>query len=644
MDKNGGPAVDGDISNLLYIDRPKYQDLMNAARSAIKRGDGALALRLLLRVTDVSESYSDWQAAAVLADRIAPSVEELPGRRTLSVWMTSSYTVTQFTPLLRLAALRNGIVLQVQQGDYGQFQQEILAPESPIYRAKPECVLLVVHAGDLAFPEFSDNPDLQVAREAERWRSLCSTIVQRCGARVIMHNFVIPDVSPFGHLARQLPGSRTSMITRLNDILAHEANETVSMVDCDDLSAQMGKRRWFDERYWYLSRQACAFTALPLLARHTCAVLAASMGLSKKCIAIDLDNTLWGGVVGEEGVDNIRIGSADPESEAYQAFQSYLKSLKQRGILLAVCSKNNPEDAREPFRSRADMILRLEDFASFQASWSIKPKALRAISEDLSIGLDSIVFVDDNPFERETVRRLLPGVETIVLPPDPSGYVAALATLPLFETVKLTQEDGDRTALYRIRSRGLQMAKQAESMEEFLRGLEMKASIGSIDCRTLPRVVQLIAKTNQFNLTTKRYDALDIESLLRDGTYGIFTLSLEDRFGQHGLVSVLGYHHRGDVLEIDLWLMSCRVIGRSVENAMIDQLIRVAESLSVITIEGRYVRTAKNALVEDLYERLGFQRDSVSTNELKVYHFDKPCWSMCNKFISTAPMEPVSWT
>lgn len=639
MDGQGGPAVDGELDVLLYADRPGHQDLMMAARAAIAAGDGALALRFLLRVTDISESYPDWQAAAVLADRILPTLKPSLGRRSLTVWVSGSYTVTPFTPILRLAALRIGLSLQVWQGDYGQVQQDILDPESPLYRAKPDCVLLVVHAGDLDLPEFSDDPDLQIQREAERWRNLCATIVRRCEARVVMHNFAIPEVSPFGHLARHLPGSRSSMIARLNDILAREADETVSMVDCESLSARIGKRRWFDQRYWYLSRQACAFTALPLLARHTAAVLGASLGLSKKCIAVDLDNTLWGGVVGEEGVDNIRIGSADPDSEAYRDFQSFLKSLKQRGILLAVCSKNNLEDAKEPFRSRADMILKLEDFAAFQANWDVKPKALRAIAQELSIGLDSIVFVDDNPFERETVRRLLPEVEAIVLPSDPAGYVAALEALPFFETVKLTREDGDRTALYRMRSQGLQMEQQADSMEAFLAGLGMKACIAKVDDKSLPRVVQLIAKTNQFNVTTKRYDALDLERLLQDEEYGVLTLALEDRFGRHGLVSVLGYRRCGNALEIDFWLMSCRVIGRSVENAMLDHLIRVAEELPVATIEGRYVRTAKNTLVEDLFGRLGFERDAASTDDVRIYHLDRRRWSLSNKFIATEPMD-----
>lgn len=642
MDANGRTGVEGESDRLLYIDKPEFQDLMDAARSATKRRDDPRALRLLLRVTDISEAYPDWQAAAVLADRITRTMKQPLCRRTLTVWIANSYTVAQFTPLLRLAALRNDIALDVHEGTYGQFQQEILDPESALYLNKPECVLLAVHAGDVALPEFSDDPDLQVSREAERWRSLCSTIVSRCGARVVMHNFAIPDVSPFGHLTRQLPGSRFSMVSRLNDMLAREATEAVSMVDCERLSSSIGKRRWFDARYWHLSRQACAFSALPLLARHTSAVLSASIGLAKKCIVLDLDNTLWGGVIGEDGIDGIRIGSSDPEGEAYQEFQSYLKGLKQRGILLAICSKNNLNDAREPFQSRPEMILTLDDFASFQANWDIKPKALQAISRELNIGLDSIVFVDDNPFERETVRRLLPDVETIALPRDPSGYQAALAMLPLFETVKLTREDGDRTALYRMRSHGLEIAKQADSMEDFLRGLDMRAQIANVKEKSLPRVVQLIAKTNQFNLTTKRYHILDVNRLLQDESYGMFTLSLRDRFGDHGLISVLGYRHIDNVLDVDLWLMSCRVIGRSVEEVMMDHLVQVAQASSVSMIRGKYIRTPKNSLVEELYIRLGFAGEYNLADDVKVYHLDVGRWSLPNALIAVELKEVVS--
>ena len=631
--------VEEQSSHLLYIDKPEFRSLMDAAHFAAKRGDDLQALRLLLRVTDISESYPDWQAAAVLADRITRKLKPSPSMRTLSVWIANSYTVTQFTPLLRLAALRNGIALNVQEGTYGQFQQEILDPDSPLYQHKPECVLMAVHSRDLAFPEFSDDPDLEISREVERWRNLCSTIVDRCGARVVLHNFANPDSSPYGHLARHLPGSRFSMICRLNDILAREATEAVSMVDCEWLSSSVGKQDWFDARYWHVSRQAYAFSALPLLARHTSAVLAASVGLAKKCIVLDLDNTLWGGVIGEDGVNGIRIGSSDPEGEAYQEFQSYLKSLKQRGILLAISSKNNLNDAREPFQARPEMILTLDDFASFQANWDIKPEALQAISKELNIGLDSIVFVDDNPFERETVRRLLPDVETIALPRDPSGYQAALASLPLFETVKITREDSDRTALYKMRSHGLEASRQAGSIEEFLSSLEMQAQITNVGETNLPRVVQLIAKTNQFNLTTKRYSFLDVSNLIQDQSYGMFCLNLKDRFGEHGLVSVLGYRQRDGMLDVDLWLMSCRVIGRSVEKVMMDHLIEVAQTLSVSTIRGQYLRTQKNSLVEDLYIRLGFQPGENLNDDVRSYDLDVSRWSQNNVHIKVEMKE-----
>ena len=276
-------------------------------------------------------------------------------------------------------------------------------------------------------------------------------LAQRCDARVVQFGFALPDLAPLGHLAARLPGARATAIQALNLRLGRAAGDRVSIVDCERLSALLGKERWFDPRYWHLSKQAVALGALPLLARHTAAVIGAALGLTRKCLVLDLDNTLWGGVIGEDGLGGIRLGGG-AEGEAFVAFQEYLLVLKERGVILAVCSKNNEADAKEPFESHPEMRLRLDDLAVFVASWDPKPEQVRGSPPSLDLGLDSLVFVDDNPAEREAMRQLCPEVDVVALPAEPALYARALSQYLPFESSVLTAEDAHRTEQYRARA------------------------------------------------------------------------------------------------------------------------------------------------------------------------------------------------
>ena len=575
------------------------------ARCCLRAGRVAEAARWVQYVVDGGEDFIAWSAAAATLKELPP--ESWPRRvRQARLAVLGSYTTTQFSHLLWLAAMRLGIALDTYESPYGQYRQEVLNGAGAMYAVKPDFVLFAVHEGELALPEYTDSPEAAVSAEVERWVSLWNVVAANSNARVIQHNFAIAAEGPFGHLAARLRGSRHALAQSVNAALGAQAGPAASIVDCDRLASDFGKRNWFDPRYWHMSKQAIALSALPLLARHTAAVLAADMGLSRKCLVLDLDNTLWGGIIGEDGLSGIRLGGT-PEGEAYAAFQEYVLKLKNRGVIIAVCSKNNDADAREPFEKHPEMRIRLNDIAWFAASWSTKPECLRAIAEGLGIGLDSLVFVDDNPAERQAVRQALPEVDVITLPDNPAGYIRALADYLMFETSWFTQEDAQRSVQYQVRQQIASSSAAAASLEEFYQNLDMRASISPFNELDMPRIAQLIGKSNQFNLTTRRHTLPQLNALREDAAALHFTLRLVDRFADHGLVGVMIAVQNGPVLDIDTWLMSCRVIGRTVEAEMLQFLCAQAQSRNCTAIQGTYIPTAKNAMAKEIFAKFGFE-------------------------------------
>jgi FkbH-like protein len=575
---------------------------LRLARCCEQVGDVAAALKWALAVVDAGQDFTAWQSAWRVVERCRAGM--VP-RRAARVALLSSYTTPQFSPLLQLAARREHIELTVFEGDYAQYRQLILDPDSALYRFAPEFVILAVHAGELDLPLHSSDPKAAVGAELSRWTTLWQLVARYSSARVVQHTFALPAEEPMGHLAARLPGSRYRMIQALNSDLGVAAGDDVSMIDCERLAALVGTANWSDSRFWHLAKHAVAPVFQPLLAKHTAAVLAADLGLTRKCLVLDLDNTIWGGVVGEDGVANLRIGDG-LEGEAFLAFQAYLLDLKARGVLLAVCSKNNDADAREPFERRAEMRLQLSDISCFVANWQAKTEQIQSIAQTLNLGLDSLVFVDDNPAERDLMRQHLPDVDVIALPDAPSGYVRAVSEYLLFESAAYTAEDARRTEQYRARALLEHAQANAPTLEEFHRTLGMRATIVPFNEVDLPRIAQLIGKSNQFNVTSRRHGLAQLRAFMRDEDCVHLSLRLEDRFTNHGLVSVLIAVKSGDVMDIDTWLMSCRVIGRTVEDELLHQLIRRAQMAGCSRIRGVYIPSPKNAMVADLFSRLGF--------------------------------------
>jgi FkbH-like protein len=577
---------------------------LQIARVYAQLGNRAEAVRWTLSVADVNGEFPSWLAATTFL-RTLPRENSTEKNRVLRVAIVGSFTTAQLAAILPLAGLRQGLDFVVWEGGYGQYRQAVLDTGSDMYRSRPDVIIIAVHEGELALPVLSDTPETDVAAEISRWTTLWEAAKRHSGARIVQFNFATPAEAPLGHLSTRLPGSRESMIQAVNLGLGAAAGDSIDIVDCERLSALKGKERWCDPRYWHLSKQAVSLESLPMLARHLTAVIAGRFGLSRKCLVLDLDNTLWGGVIGEDGLSGIRLGG-DAAGEAFVSFQNYVRRLKDKGVILAVCSKNDEQDAREPFVRHPEMRLKLEDFAAFVANWESKPDNIRRIAKLLNIGLDALVFVDDNPAECAAVRRALPQVDTIALPADPSDYVRALSRYVMFETASLTDEDARRASQYRARAAAQEMEANAASVEDFWVSLDMTATISGLNEMNLPRVVQLIGKTNQFNLTTRRHGASQIQKFMEDSSCVHFVVRLRDRFADHGLVGVMIAMQTGSLLEIDTWLMSCRVIGRTLERTMLAHLCSQALERRAARLRGVYAPTSKNGLVRDLYAQMGF--------------------------------------
>ena len=577
------------------------------------------ACQWALSIVDSGDDFTAWHTGWALFQRCALKAKR-PAVRSTKVALLGSYTTTQLGAMFCLAASRLGIAVDLYESHYGQYQQEVIDPKSGLYAFSPDIVVLAVHEKDLRLPEYSQSPEEEVQQEVSRWTALWKAVAERSGARIIQHNFALPCEVPIGHLATRLPGSRYMMAQAVNAGLGEAAANGVSLVDCERLSAFVGKQRWCDPRYWNLSKQAVALEAIPLLARHTAAVMGAALGLSRKCLVLDLDNTLWGGVIAEDGLAGIQLGHG-VDGEAFVAFQDYLLKLKEKGVILAVCSKNNYTDAIQPFEQHPEMRLKLGDIALFMANWDSKPDNIRKIAATLSIGLDALVFVDDNPVERESVRKLRPAVDVIPLPKDPSYYLRTLSQYLLLETSSLTPEDSRRTDQYRARAQMLELETAAGSIEDFYRSLQMQAIVAPFEASQLPRIAQLVGKTNQFNLTTRRHGMSQLEVFMEDARSVHMALRLRDRYADHGLVSVLIAWHQGDLLDIDTWLMSCRVIGRTVEATMLEHLCRRAAQLGCTSLQGTYIPTEKNAMAADAYAKCGFERMG-HQGEHEVWRYD----------------------
>jgi FkbH-like protein len=487
-------------------------------------------------------------------------------------------TTTEVVSMLELFLLAQGIQPTFYESGYNRYYEDVLFENPDLWNFKPDIVFIHTTWHNVSqFPELLEaeaEVERRLSREMTRFESLWEKIHKEMGALIIQNNFDLPQLRPLGNLEASEPYCRVNFLHKLNAAFAAYArNHSRFLInDIHYLSAQVGLAAWHDHKYWYNFHMALSPTATVILAQNVAGMVKSVYGKTKKCLVLDLDNTLWGGVIGDDGVQNLILGRDHPVGEAFVDFQRYVKDLQRRGVILAVCSKNDEENAKEGF-SHPDSVLRVEDFSVFKANWNPKPDNIRAAALDLNIGLDSMVLVDDNPAERALVAGQLPEVAVPDVGSDVSRFAEVLEHERYFEVDKVVQDDLSRSAYYS--SNAQRSAYQADFRDygEFLASLEMTAEIGPFLPVYLERITQLINKTNQFNLTTRRYTSAEVEAISRDPSFVTLYGRLADKFGDNGLVSVLIGRVSHQTVEIDLWLMSCRVLKREMELAMFDALV-----------------------------------------------------------------------
>jgi FkbH-like protein len=548
--------------------------------------------------------------------------------RRIRLAVLSDAAAQQFVMILKTLFFQHDIGVEVFEAEFDSIDFEILDEKSAFNRFHPDFVVLwnVTQALRPQFYNFEGDSLLFGKSVSDkmirRWELIAKS---HRSAVIIQSNFVVPYERFFGNFDHKVPASFLNAVGAINQAVDEAArqNRSVFIADMDYTASFEGRRQWFDEKLWVLYKSPCSLERLPAAAQAVVDVTLSFLGQVVKCVVVDLDNTLWGGVIGEDGLEGIRVGHLE-EGEAYLNFQNYLRQLKRRGILLDVCSKNERENALAPFRQHTDMVLKENDFAVFFANWESKAENIKRIRETLNIGFDSMVFLDDDPFERNLVRQYLPQVIVPELPEDPADYVKCLSALNLFETSTFSAEDAARTRMVQAETDRKTLEKSFSNIEDYLKSLAMEATLARFDDFHLPRIAQLIQRSNQFNLTTKRYAEADCRAFMEDeGNYFPFYVKLKDRFNDSGLISVVILKFADRWVLVDEWLMSCRVLFRGVEQLAMNFVFEVARQKACEGVRGRYLPTAKNGMVKSFFETFGFKKlkdapDGATEWELKI--------------------------
>lgn len=526
---------------------------------------------------------------------------------------------------VRGAGVEAGLNLRIFDSDYNQILTQTMDPDSELYESKPQYVLLQVCAEKL-WEDFCREPVEQrgtfAQRRAEELVLRWEDITHYSNARIMQFDLVELNDQVFGSYGLKVHTSFLSQMRRLNVMLMDEAEKrkNVFLLNLSGVQSGMGRNQFFDEKYYYSAKMPISLSALPAAAKLVIDMVQVLQGKIRKCVVLDLDNTLWGGVIGDDGMSGIQIGELG-SGHAFSNFQLWLRELKNRGILLTICSKNNEDTAKEPFLKHPEMVLRMDDISMFVANWEDKAGNIKLIQQTLNLGMDSFVFLDDNPFERNMVSSLIPEITVPELPEDPAGYLDCIQDLNLFETASYSSEDANRTGQYQAEIGRVALQRQYESVDDYLKSLEMIASVKPFDEFHYPRIAQLTQRSNQFNLRTVRYTEEEIAQLAVDPSKLTLYFTLKDKFGDHGLISVVILDKQDKSLFVNTWLMSCRVLKRGMEEFIINQIIATARANGFEKVVGEYLKTPKNAMVEHIYEDLGFCSVSENRFEADVQSF-----------------------
>ena len=576
---------------------------------ALKAATDAVSLRKALSGVDLDRlGPADY-------DILYRALKGRDGEADVRLAILSNFTLDLLPRALAVRAAAEGVRTAGYVGPFAQHVQEVLDPDSGLHRFEPDLIFLALSLRRLrpdrmdAFASLSPDDRRALRKEIiEHLETWAAAALERIPATLLIANFPAPARPLAGMADLKADYGETEFFLDLNlQLLRRFRDEPrVRLVDADGLAARFGKDRLVDRKLLYLAKMDWSQAFLPMVADELVRQIRAVRGQTKKCLVLDLDNTLWGGVVGEEGPTGVRIGPGSPEGEAFLDFHRRLQALQAQGVLLAVCSKNNPADVAEVFAARPEIPLRPADFAAAEISWDPKHEGLLRIARTLNIGTDSLVFLDDNPAEIELIRQMLPEVEAVQMPSDPADYPAVLDRLTLFERAAILDEDRNKTEQYRQNRERDELKTVAGDLSSYLESLGTELEIWRARPDDLPRAHQLFVKTNQFNLTTQRYTPADVERFAASPDHELWLARARDRFGDLGTIAVMLLERDGDALVIDSYLMSCRAMGRGIETALTNHLKSRLHDTGASEIRARYLPTAKNKPVETLYDEQGF--------------------------------------
>ena len=523
-------------------------------------------------------------------------------------------TATQFLKqAIRGTGFEQGFNIDIWEANFNQIERQVFDPSSELFEFNPE-VIIIFHSAHKLLDKYNKlKLTLQnnlANTQLELVRNIVIIINSQLKSKIIYYNYTEINDSVFGNYANKIESSFLFQLRKLNFELMVFATKQSSFYICDLSSIQnhSGKINLFQPSIYINTEMILKIDILPEVAKKTTDLIGAMTGSFKKCLILDLDNTMWGGVIGDDGLENIQLGSLGI-GKSFTEFQYWIKKLKNRGIVLAVCSKNTESVAKEPFEKHPDMVLRLDDIAVFVANWGNKADNIRQIQSILNIGFDSMVFLDDNPFERNIVRENINGITVPELPEDPADYLEFLYTLNLFETTSISNEDVERTKQYQVEAERVVLQKSFINEDDFLKSLNMVSFVEPFNKFNTPRVAQLSQRSNQFNLRTVRYTEAEIENSIVDENIISFTFTLSDKFGENGMICVIILRPEDkDNLFIDTWFMSCRVLKRGMENFVLNTIVNCAKENGYLFLKGEYIQTEKNVLVKDHYFQLGFEQ------------------------------------
>jgi FkbH-like protein len=602
---------------------PERQELRRSVKEAAARQDASAAVRYGRTLLAASNKPADVMFCASAFASIADALKSQLGATRLRAYLVRSVTVEPILPFLATEAVLANYVLDLQVGGYGSYVDELLNPQSALAKFKPDIVFVLLDLEDIAgrLPDLcadgiGEGVDAEIEESVARMAQLLKSFRASSSARVLFQGCLVPDVTSLGDVGdANLPRSLTSAVHQINQRFAALCSTVTDCVffDLDHLAARHGRTNWRDTRMFLASRLPVSAASFSTYSRGLVRSFSTLFRAPRKVLCTDLDNTLWGGILGEEGPDGIATGSAFP-GNCYLEYQKYLKQLSYRGVLLAIVSKNNEADVREAFQVRAaDLGLGLDNFVATKISWNEKSDSIRELAQELSLGLDSFVFVDDNPVECEAIRRQLPEVAVIEAPvEEPWKLVGVLSAQPFFDAAFVTDDDVNRLNEYKAQAQRAELASSAGDRDEFLASLGIVCTFLSALDAPLARSVQLLAKTNQFNLTTRRRSAAEVEEFASAPGGQAIAVRVRDRFGDAGVVGLALARNEGDSCLIDSLLLSCRVIGRGIETALLAYLSDNAIKAGAKRLIGEFIATKKNAPCADFYLDHGFVKDTSS--------------------------------